>query len=515
MTKTNIKSRAPRNLVAAAAISFLAAACGSNQPEPALAPSTLAPTTTSVQTEQSTQESETTTAEQTYTPTTTVAPEPTTAQDDTVTTTTTTAQDDTVTTTTTTDVQTTTLSGTVSHGWADPLTDELGSGASCRLQMGGANTDSMEGLSGADDSLGIRGLRTAESAVTSPNGDVIGAVVEVVDGPDAGRQSTTDDRGCYVLEGLEQARFAIRLRAQGFASVGGVVDLTSDRVLDFTISDELPAPRPPSPASFPDTDPAWLRAVAADYPHVYQVANVRVFSDISPTFSKEHAEHLKRVWDFFDALYVSNFGDRIDVYYTSDPTLYLKAPLCGATAVYPEIRNVARCIFDYARWFIYDEIRDQIVDVGTQLHEIGHDFLYAVWPQAWGSGSFPSLWFVEGTAMYFEGGVFTDDGSLRVSPLPWCTYGFDEADRRGDLIPLAELLLLGDAFYPDPRATYEQSCMLFNYLEQHEPGVLYALIYRINSGQIVSNDQLITALLDLTGKTVSELEEAYESYARR
>ena len=231
MTKTNIKSRAPRNLVAAAAISFLAAACGSNQPEPALAPSTLAPTTTSVQTEQSTQESETTTAEQTDTPTTTVAPEPTTPQDDTVTTTTTTPQDDTVTTTTTTDVQTATLSGTVSHGWADPLTDELGSGPSCRLQLGGAHTDSMEGLSGADDSLGVRGLRTAESAVTSPNGDVIGAVVEVVDGPDAGRQSTTDDRGCYVLEGLEQARFAIRSRAEGFAPVGGVVDLTSDRSL--------------------------------------------------------------------------------------------------------------------------------------------------------------------------------------------------------------------------------------------------------------------------------------------
>ena len=55
--------------------------------------------------------------------------------------------------------------------------------------------------------------------------------------------------------------------------------------------------------------------------------------------------------------------------------------------------------------------------------------------------------------------------------------------------------------------------MLFNYLETRAPGVLYALIYRINSGQIVSNDQLITALLDLTGKSISELEEAYQSYA--
>ena len=404
-----------------------------------------------------------------------------------------------------------TLSGTVSHGWADPVTDESGTGASCRLQTGRANTDSVEGLSGDDDSLDIRDPGMAEPAVTTMNGDVVGAVVEIVDGPDAGRQATTDDRGCYVLEGLEQAQFAIHVRAEGFAPVGGVVDLTSNRVLDFAISDELPAPRPPSPAAFPDTDPAWLRALAADYPHVYQVANVRVFSDISPTFSKEHAEHLKRVWDFFDALYVRNFGDRMDAYYTSDPTIYLKASRCGATTVYTEARTVTRCIFDYARWFI---IPFEIPDFGTQLHEIGHDFLWAVWPQAW-VGSVPSLWFVEGTAMYWEGGVFTDDGSLRVSPLPWCTGGFDEADRQGDLIPLAELLLLGDAFYPDPRATYPQSCMLFNYLEQHEAGVLYALINRINSGQIASNDQLITALLDLTGKTVIELEKAYESYARK
>ena len=51
-----------------------------------------------------------------------------------------------------------TLSGTVSHGWADP---ESG------------------------------------PSVMTPNGRVVGAVVEVVDGPEAGRQANTDDHGRY------------------------------------------------------------------------------------------------------------------------------------------------------------------------------------------------------------------------------------------------------------------------------------------------------------------------------
>ena len=195
---------------------------------------------------------------------------------------------------------------------------------------------------------------------------------------------------------------------------------------------------------------------------------------------------------------------------TTSEQVYLKLGELGPDCLYfnQDTRNTSGCYFDdYPRWFV---IPYQIPDFGTQLHEIGHDFLYAVWPRAWVG----SLWFVEGTAMYWEGGVFTDDGSLRVNrPFPWCVYGFPNPGPR--LIPLAELLRLGDDFYPDPRPTYPQSCMLFTYLEKRAPGVLYALIYGINSGQITSNEELITALLDLTGKSISELEEAYESYAQQ
>ena len=187
-----------------------------------------------------------------------------------------------------------TVSGTVNHGWeggVDPQTNGFGDGASYRP---------------GSSSAGESGVETAAPAVTTPDGYVIGAVVEIVDGPDAGRQTTTDDRGRYVLEALQHGEFTIRAMAKGFASVGGVVDLASDIVLDFAIS-QPPTPQPTSP--FPDTDPAWLRTLSSDYPYAHQVANVRVFSDISPTFSREHAEHLKQVWDFFNALYVKNRGD--------------------------------------------------------------------------------------------------------------------------------------------------------------------------------------------------------------
>ena len=150
-----------------------------------------------------------------------------------------------------------TLSGTVSHGWADP---ESG------------------------------------PSVVNAGGRVADAVVEIVDGPDAGRQATTDDHGRYLLESLEEAQVTVRATAEGFAPVDRTLVLASDTTVALAISRELPARRPPVPV--PDTDPEWLEALSSDYPHAHHVGNVRVFSDISATFSEEHAEHLSQVWDF-------------------------------------------------------------------------------------------------------------------------------------------------------------------------------------------------------------------------
>ena len=361
-----------------------------------------------------------------------------------------------------------TLSGTVSHGWSVPLAS---------------------------------GLDTAMA------GDVSGAVVEVIDGADAGRRTVTDDRGRYELEALEEGQFTIRATAAGFAPADRTVALTSDTALSFALSRALPPPRPA--ATLLDTDPEYLQALKSDYPYVHQVANVRVFSDIDSTFSRKHAEHARLVWDFFDDLYARSLGDHLDAYYTTDSDVFLKITQHCGGSILTDARTVTTCWYgDYRRWFV---IPYQIPDFGTQLHEFGHDFLFAVWP-AWDDYK----WFIEGTAMYFESGTFSDNGSFRVpGPISYCTDLFRRLDGEGRIIPLDELVHLGgDAYLADAHRTYPQSCMLFHYVERYEPGVLYTLIQRINTSQIRSNDQLIAALLELTGKSVSELEEAYESYAR-
>ena len=264
-----------------------------------------------------------------------------------------------------------------------------------------------------------------------------------------------------------------------------------------------------TPSSFPDTNPPWLQNLAPDYPYAYQVTNVRVFSDISPSFSNEHAEHLKLVWDFFNTLYARNRGGWLDVYYTTDVAIFQKiVPYCP-TIFIPGARNLTACYLDYPRWFI---LPYQIPDFGTQLHEIGHDFLFATWPQ---SEDFP--WFKEGSAMYFEGGVFMSDGSLEVfEPHPYCTSLFQKYDQQNALIPLNELIHLSKAaFLADAERSYSQSCMVFNYLQNQEAGTMERLIQGINSGAITSNDQLIELLLVSTGKSAEEIEESYETYARQ
>ena len=119
--------------------------------------------------------------------------------------------------------------------------------------------------------------------------------------------------------------------------------------------------------------------------------NVRVFSDISPTFSREHAEHLKRTFDFFNGLYAKNAGDYYDVYYTTDPEVFLKLnpnPHCHAE-IAVDARSVSACYLDYPRWFI---LPYEIPDFGTQLHEIGHDFHGKTWPLSYdGDPPFPMV----------------------------------------------------------------------------------------------------------------------------
>ena len=78
--------------------------------------------------------------------------------------------------------------------------------ASYRLRLSGAGESGREGRFDGRSVRRrlrhpeVRDLVPAVSAVTTPNARVVGAIVEIVDGPDAGRQATTDDSGRYVLE---------------------------------------------------------------------------------------------------------------------------------------------------------------------------------------------------------------------------------------------------------------------------------------------------------------------------
>lgn len=353
--------------------------------------------------------------------------------------------------------------------------------------------------------------------------DIEGAVVEITDGPDAGRRTVTDERGRWTLRGLEQARNTVRVTAEGFAPAERTLDMTADAELPFAVSRRLLSPA--ASAEFPDTDPDYIEAVAPFYPYVHGVGNVRVFPDISPDFSRSHAEHAWKVWAFFDDLYAASPRDHLDAYYTTEPDVAAKLGTnCGGVdaQLAEYVAKATRIVFlckpwlngrwGYGRWFI---IPFQIPDFGTQLHEFGHDFLFSTWA-AWSgkSGRGDRGWFIEGTAMYFEAGVFGD--SLRIAePLDYCTVGFDQADRQDRLVSVGTLMTLGwEAFWADSHRFYPLSCMLFHYLEVHHPGVLYSLIDQINSREMTTNDQLVDALLRLTDKSVSELNDAWVTYSR-
>lgn len=66
------------------------------------------------------------------------------------------------------------------------------------------------------------------------------AVVAILDGPDAGRQTTTDAFGRFAIPGLSQASFTLRATANGYQPASKGITLTSDVVVDLQLA-PLPA----------------------------------------------------------------------------------------------------------------------------------------------------------------------------------------------------------------------------------------------------------------------------------
>ena len=251
----------------------------------------------------------------------------------------------------------------------------------------------------------------------------------------------------------------------------------------------------------------WLVPIALDYPHMHQVGLARVYSDIGAEFSRDHAVVLDRVFRFFSRYYSQSRGPAIEAFYTQQPEVFKRVVEHCPTVFVPGARNLTACYGDIARWFIMPY---QVPDFGTLHHEIGHDFLFATFPE---SEQFP--WFKEGTAMYFESGEFDASGDLVVTePLGYCTILYDRAADAGALIPLRTLLHTPKLdFLADNERTYSQSCMFVHYLVNEHPGVLEELVARINRRDFVSNDDLVAALVSGTGIGIDELEVRFRRYA--
>ena len=262
-------------------------------------------------------------------------------------------------------------------------------------------------------------------------------------------------------------------------------------------------------AEFPPL-PSWLVVLARDYPHTHQVGTARVHSDISQEFSRRHAVMLDRTFRYFDGLYARNRGPLVEAFYTMDESVFEKVVPHCPTVFVPGARNLTACYGDIARWFI---IPYQVPDFGTLLHEIGHDFAFATFPYGYVHAS----WYVEGTAMYFESGVFGSSGDLVVSePLRYCTHFYESAVARRELIPLERLMsMTKEEFLADNENSYSQSCMLFHFLADEHPGALDGLIGQVNSGVVASNEQLVASLLAFVAQDTEQLEASFKKWMVR
>ena len=78
----------------------------------------------------------------------------------------------------------------------------------------------------------LRG-QVVNAANTNP---ILGATVDIVDGPNMGKAATTDSDGRYSLTGLTVAAYTVRARAQGFVDNAQSFRLEGDETLNFGMS---------------------------------------------------------------------------------------------------------------------------------------------------------------------------------------------------------------------------------------------------------------------------------------
>jgi hypothetical protein len=85
---------------------------------------------------------------------------------------------------------------------------------------------------------------------------ISGGVVQVVDGPNAGRSSTTDGNGYYSIPGLRTGSFTVRATKSGYRTTDRGLTLANDTRVDIGMASLAPPPPAPPPSSLTCGQPA-------------------------------------------------------------------------------------------------------------------------------------------------------------------------------------------------------------------------------------------------------------------
>ena len=126
------------------------------------------------------------------------------------------------------------------------------------------NADHTSGASTA--SVSGRGAAPAPALATitgtaaeQGSGALVGATIEIRDGPDAKKTTTTDATGTFTLPGLQPGSVTVRASKSGYSDTDQRISLVAGGVvaLTFTVPKvAAPAPAPPAPPPPPPTPPA-------------------------------------------------------------------------------------------------------------------------------------------------------------------------------------------------------------------------------------------------------------------
>jgi hypothetical protein len=90
--------------------------------------------------------------------------------------------------------------------------------------------------------------------VSSGSSALPSSVVEIVEGPSAGRSASADDKGLYKFEALPPGQLTVKASAPGYEPRTADVVLDADRTADFVLPEADPPP------GGPDNPPAAIRA---------------------------------------------------------------------------------------------------------------------------------------------------------------------------------------------------------------------------------------------------------------